>query len=723
MRASIIISTYNRCKKLEECLENLNHLDYDNFEVIVVNGPSTDNTRLVCSTYDGKIKYFDCPEINLSVSRNIGISNSSGDICAFIDDDALTHKNWLSSIIKGYESEHVVGVGGFTINHTGNEYQATAVLCDRFGRDYPVYSGLSIDSFCFPGSPLYPSLLGTNCSFRRKSLIAIGGFDETFAYFLDETDVCLRLIDSGGSIKYIPDALIYHRYAESHLRNIENIPKSRYMPLRSQSYFMHRHGSKIKPLDEILEKINKLRIDTKNANRWLLENSKISHSSLSILDSEVDRGLLDGFEIFKNKIKSGDLKISEVHSNFLTYEKKLVNPMRIAFICRNYPPYDTSGIARWTHTLANGVAKLGHQVYVICEAESEPSMDYQDGVWVCRIISKSNDHMIKICDLIDLPAYQLNWSASAFCAIEQIGFNNLDVISAPIWDIEGIITNILSPVPLVTSLHTTYELARPYKPDWINRPVYNMGHVQKICDVEKSLFENCSHFLANSLSIIDDIEKNYGVDINKKSILVPHGVDDVKLIEKFESSVKPLMQYVLFVGRQETRKGFDTAIKASVICANKNKNITFIFAGSPCDDEYCMKEIINIPNNLKSRIIINGYVTDEDLNVLYRNCRIFLAPSRYESFGLVAIEAMRYGKPVIVSSRGGLAEVVNNGKDGIQIDPDDPNKMADVILDMWNSQSKCDTLGCAARNSYERKYTTEIMVNNAVAAYKEFIKK
>jgi glycosyltransferase involved in cell wall biosynthesis len=84
---------------------------------------------------------------------------------------------------------------------------------------------------------------------------------------------------------------------------------------------------------------------------------------------------------------------------------------------------------------------------------------------------------------------------------------------------------------------------------------------------------------------------------------------------------------------------------------------------------------------------------------------------------------MRYGKPVIVSSRGGLAEVVNNGKDGIQIDPDDPNKMADVILDMWNSQSKCDTLGCAARNSYERKYTTEIMVNNAVAAYKEFIKK
>jgi glycosyltransferase involved in cell wall biosynthesis len=99
-----------------------------------------------------------------------------------------------------------------------------------------------------------------------------------------------------------------------------------------------------------------------------------------------------------------------------------------------------------------------------------------------------------------------------------------------------------------------------------------------------------------------------------------------------------------------------------------------------------------------------------------------MAPSRYESFGLVAVEAMRYSKPVIVGKSGGLAEVIENGVDGYHVDPDDSEELAKIILDLWERDDLRNKLGIAARKSYENKYTTDIMVTNAISAYSNIVK-
>ena len=721
MNVSIIINTYNRHSQLRACLENLRHLKYKLFEVVVVNGPSTDETEIVCQEFGDSLKYCLCPEANLSMSRNIGIAAAAGDICAFIDDDALTHSDWLSNIVSEYTSEKIWAVGGYTMDHTGLSYQATAVLCDRFGKDYPVYSGIDTESFCFPGSPLYPSLLGTNSSFRKNKLFEIGGFDENFAYFLDETDVCLRLVDAGGMIKYNPKAIIFHRYAASHLRDHENIPKSRYQPLKSQSYFMHRHAAGIYTNEQISIKISELSDATKKANHWLCENNRINTHTLKIFNSEVDSALKEGFDLANKEQQSSNLntKNTEQSGNFTSFNK-FKNSLRIAFICRNYPPTDTAGIARWTHTLCNGMAHEGCQVYVICQAVDHPCVDFINGVWEYRIQCESQGHLSELCSMIDLPSQNLDWSASAYAALEQIGFDNLDVISAPIWEIEGLITQLASPIPVVTSLHTTYQLARPYKPDWINRPFYNYGHVQKICDAENTMFELSKCLLANSKSIIADIEHEYKVSINEKSILIPHGVDDVSISETVNND--KLTSYVLFVGRKETRKGYDTALKAAMICAHSNSSIRFRFVGSACDDVISLGAQSNIPASLDDRISIEGYLSEDELNDAYRECSIFMAPSRYESFGLVAVEAMRYSKAVIVGKSGGLAEVIEHGVDGYHVDPDDSEELAKIILDLWERDDLRNKLGIAARKSYENKYTTDIMVKNAINAYSNLVK-
>ena len=88
------------------------------------------------------------------------------------------------------------GVGGYIRDHTGLAWQCRAVVADRLGQSRAVGRRARPDA---PGPEVerYLSLTGANSSFRRRALLDVGGFDEAYAYFLDETDVCLRLAEAG----------------------------------------------------------------------------------------------------------------------------------------------------------------------------------------------------------------------------------------------------------------------------------------------------------------------------------------------------------------------------------------------------------------------------------------------------------------------------------------------------------------------------------------------
>lgn len=131
LHVSVVINTYNRAKSLKVTLASLFHQTDQRFEVIVVNGPSTDETEEVLSEYEGRIKWMSCPVRNLSVSRNIGIEASSGEVVAFIDDDAVADPNWVKDLIEGYDAPDVGGVGGIVYDHTGMQLQYRYSSCDR----------------------------------------------------------------------------------------------------------------------------------------------------------------------------------------------------------------------------------------------------------------------------------------------------------------------------------------------------------------------------------------------------------------------------------------------------------------------------------------------------------------------------------------------------------------------------------------------------------------
>ena len=240
---SIVISTLDRAEWLERLLPALAALDYPALEVIVVNGPSTDGTDALLARHAGRIKIGRCPEANLSRSRNIGIAAAAGDVVAFIDDDALpADPGWLRHLVAPLAEDPTLGAsGGPVLRGDGDDWEFQGRVASDYGELREPFEAAAL-GLVADGRRWVRYTQGNNCAFPRAALLAIGGFDETFTYYLDETDVCLRLARSGRPIGLAPRAIVRHYSASAahrrtwHDRNWD-------VMARSDTYFCLQHGA------------------------------------------------------------------------------------------------------------------------------------------------------------------------------------------------------------------------------------------------------------------------------------------------------------------------------------------------------------------------------------------------------------------------------------------------------------------------------------------------
>src|SRR5262249_14236216 len=150
MRASVVINTYNRAKSLPNTLRGLRQQTHDDFEVVVVKGPCTDDTDAVVAEFPG-VRVADCPVVKLSRSRNIGISAAAGEVVAFIDDDSIPEPNWLRDLLAAYAAPDVGAAGGLVYDPSGFALQYRYAACDRTGdTDFDVMP--PFDDYVRPGA-------------------------------------------------------------------------------------------------------------------------------------------------------------------------------------------------------------------------------------------------------------------------------------------------------------------------------------------------------------------------------------------------------------------------------------------------------------------------------------------------------------------------------------------------------------------------------------------
>ena len=201
-KISVIVCTFNGSRTLSKCLESLLRLDYPNYEVIVVNDGSTDTTAKIASNYGFRV--ITTENRGLSSARNTGLNAATGEIVAYIDDDAHADPHWLRYLASTFMNTQHVGVGGPNIAPPDDGLIAE---CVAHSPGNPVHILLS-DSEA-------EHIPGCNMAFRKSALEAIGGFDPQFRIAGDDVDVCWRLQQNGWTLGYSPGAMVWHHRRNS----------------------------------------------------------------------------------------------------------------------------------------------------------------------------------------------------------------------------------------------------------------------------------------------------------------------------------------------------------------------------------------------------------------------------------------------------------------------------------------------------------------------------
>lgn len=730
---SIVINTLNRGNLLGDAIRGVFQLDYPSFELIVVNGPSTDNSEVVLAKWQGRIKHLHCDVANLSVSRNVGIEAAAGDVVAFLDDDAVPHPLWLRYLSRHYADPAVGGVGGYTVDNTGVRWQVRKTVCDRFGNAFFPDELFDERALNFPGTPLYPSLLGTNSSFRTAALREIGGFDHTFAYLLDETDVCLRMVDAGWHIHYEPAAMVFHQFAESHIRSHTRKPKTLYPSVVSKTYFINRHGQK-EGFGKVAEQLAAYQTELFRANAWLADHGDISSQHRVQLDLDVEQGSEDGLRRSYEAIGAGkalgDMRRDAAAEPLLAAPSR--DGLRVALVSQGYPPENDAGIARWTSLLAQGLRDLGITVHVISRAGQEPFRRFQDGIWHHGVVRSTADAATAtgIAARYGVPETGVaDWMAAVSKEIGFLKTFGLDVVSFPIWDLEALPVFDDPDLAAVVSLHTTYGLARPYKPEWCERIVYGRAFVDRMICAENALLVRAPAILANSGAVVAEIEQVHGVAVGDRARVVPHGTPDLLAAAglTIESKVRQRDQAgvlkVLFAGRFEPRKGYDLALRVAARLAD-DPTVRFSFAGTSLSDAMAkdIRRQFGIDPRSLGNATFHGDVDRATLDRLFVEHDVVLMPSRFESFGLVAIEAMSAGAPVLALDRGGLKEVVDASAGYCFASEDAFVAEAGKVISRWaHDRASLLPFAAGAYDTFRQRYTVAAMAEGVARFYREAV--
>ena len=237
---SIVVVSRHRPEALIRCLTGISQLRYAPFEVVVVADPQgLDVVRRWPLGAAVKTVGFDEP--NISVARNLGIETAAGEVVAFIDDDAVPEPGWLTHLIAPFQDHSVTAAGGFVRGRNGMSWQWQANSVDLTGQTRPLDINGDAPIVLSPSPGRAIKTEGTNMAFRRSVLARLGGFDPNYHYFLDETDVNLRLAAEGAATAIVPRAVVHHGYSENAVRRRDGVPRDLTQIGASWAVFFRRH--------------------------------------------------------------------------------------------------------------------------------------------------------------------------------------------------------------------------------------------------------------------------------------------------------------------------------------------------------------------------------------------------------------------------------------------------------------------------------------------------
>ncbi len=715
---TVVVNTNGRAPSLPRTLSGLDALDHRETEVIVVAGPDQEGLADAIAPWRDRIVLVGCPERNLSRSRNIGIRAAAGAFVAFIDDDAVPDPGWLTALLAGFEGEDVAATGGPVFDHTGGSFQAWDSFCTRAGvvssRRLP--GPASSEVLGSPSSWRLPTTMGTNACFRRDALVEIGGFDEEFDYYLDETDVCVRLIDQGYRVRLLENGFVYHQFLPSDVRNDHRVVRDWSSILKNVCYFGAKHGAPIVGITPVGHDIAEWCAEQRvRVGQWAA-SGLVAPDAAERFDESLARDGDRGWRralLGTPRVRDPEWFSSERRFLPFVIRRSPRQRLHLCLIARSFEASPPGGIARLMHAVATGLTERGHLVRVIAEGDGRLQVDREDaGYWIHRVPPSDEPVPAPYAAVPQAWAF----SAAAHREVERIdGMRPVDVVQMPNWDSEGVLLLDDGRWPTSLGLYTPLR-AVAVSDDRVDE---EQPAIRALIGMEERSLVGATRLLACGPGIVREIEDLYGCDLPEARVsLVPHGLPDA-----YAHRPRPAHDDVLFVfvGRLEPRKGVVPLLEAFRMLAGQVPSVRLellgpdTFAGSGGEPYETRFRVAGGDD----RVTFRGAVEEADLLDAYGRADVVVVPSLFESFGLVAVEAMMHGAPVIASDVGGLAEIVVDGRTGLLVAPDDVDALRAAMVSLATDGDLRRRLGRAGRLRYEAEYSAAVMAERLESHYLE----
>lgn len=390
----------------------------------------------------------------------------------------------------------------------------------------------------------------------------------------------------------------------------------------------------------------------------------------------------------------------------------------------------TGGMNVYVRDLSRELGRMGIHVDVFTRSQDDcvPMVNHDLGERARVIhIPAGPEAPIPVGDIVNY----LDEFAAGVAAFARREGLHYDLIHSHYW-LSGLVAEKLEAywgeTPIVHMFHTLGHMK--------NRIATGPGEraPQERLDGESHVMAVADRIIAATPAEKAQLNWLYGADMSKV-VIIPPGVDLERFhpIDKKEAKKRVGIpcgdKNIMFAGRIEPLKGIDTLIEAMALIRQRHPAVlentcVAIIGGDPWADspdaEMERLQALRQELNIHDFVLFLGAKDQDVLPNYYAAAEMVVMPSHYESFGMVALEAMAMGRPVIASDVGGLSFLVEDGVTGYHVPSRDPEALAERMYELLTNPSCRDEMGRAARQSAEQ-FDWSIIAGRMVALYRKLL--